>query len=157
MASRFQLIGQVNDRAKKDFLADAAALLFPVDWPEPFGLVMIEAMACGTPIIAFGRGSVPEVIDDGKTGTIVENKAGALEASKRLKDLDRRGVRNVFERACLVLDDEPRLSVIDDFRHRAPSKRNDRGLARRASIITKPKAVGSRRETASARKYAGPR
>lgn len=95
---QIQLIGQVNDRAKKDFLADAAALLFPVDWPEPFGLVMIEAMACGTPIIAFGRGSVPEVIDDGKTGFIVENEAGALEASKRLKDLDRRGVRNVFER-----------------------------------------------------------
>lgn len=95
---QIQLIGQVNDRAKKDFLADAAALLFPVDWPEPFGLVMIEAMACGTPIIAFGRGSVPEVIDDGKTGFIVENEAGALEAIKRLKDLDRRGVRNVFER-----------------------------------------------------------
>ena len=95
---QIQLIGEVNDRAKEDFLADAAALLFPIDWPEPFGLVMIEAMACGTPIIAFRRGSVPEVIDDGKTGFIVENEAGALEAIKRLKDLDRRGVRNVFER-----------------------------------------------------------
>jgi glycosyltransferase involved in cell wall biosynthesis len=95
---QIQLIGEVNDRAKEDFLGDAAALLFPIDWPEPFGLVMIEAMACGTPIIAFGRGSVPEVIDDGTTGFIVENEAGALGAIKRLKDLDRREVRNVFER-----------------------------------------------------------
>jgi glycosyltransferase involved in cell wall biosynthesis len=95
---QIQLIGEVNDRAKEDFLADAAALLFPIDWPEPFGLVMIEAMACGTPVIAFGRGSVPEVIDDGTTGFIVENEAGALEAIKRLKDLDRRRVRHVFER-----------------------------------------------------------
>jgi glycosyltransferase involved in cell wall biosynthesis len=63
-----QLTGEVNDSAKETFLAGAAALLFPIDWPEPFGLVMIEAMACGTPVIAFRAGSVPEVIDDGITG-----------------------------------------------------------------------------------------
>ena len=71
-----QLVGEVNDQVKEEFLANAAALLFPIDWPEPFGLVMIEAMACGTPVIAFRRGSVPEVIDDGVTGFVVEDEAG---------------------------------------------------------------------------------
>ena len=75
-ASRTELIGEVNDRSKEGFLQNAAALLFPIDWPEPFGLVMIEAMACGTPVIAFRRGSVPEVIDHGVTGFVVENEAG---------------------------------------------------------------------------------
>jgi glycosyltransferase involved in cell wall biosynthesis len=95
---RVQLIGEVNDRTKEEFLANAAALLFPIDWPEPFGLVMIEAMACGTPVIAFRRGSVPEVIDDGASGFIVENEAEAAEAVKRLPALDRRRVRDIFER-----------------------------------------------------------
>ena len=92
-----QLIGEVNDGAKQDFLANAAALVFPIDWPEPFGLVMIEAMACGTPVIAFRRGSVPEVIDDGVTGFIVENEADAVHAIHRLAELDRRGIRSRFE------------------------------------------------------------
>ena len=92
-----QLVGEVNDQAKEEFLANAAALLFPIDWPEPFGLVMIEAMACGTPVIAFRRGSVPEVIDDGVTGFVVEDEAGAIRAIKRLGELDRRRVRARFE------------------------------------------------------------
>jgi glycosyltransferase involved in cell wall biosynthesis len=92
-----QLIGEVNDRTKEKFLAGASALLFPINWPEPFGLVMIEAMACGTPVIAFRSGSVPEVIDHGITGFIVDNEKEAIEAIKRLDKLDRRQVRAHFE------------------------------------------------------------
>jgi glycosyltransferase involved in cell wall biosynthesis len=93
-----RLIGEVNDKTKRDFLAGAAALLFPIDWPEPFGLVMIEAMACGTPVIALRRGSVPEVIEDGVSGVIVDSEEQAVEAIKRLGELDRRAVRAAFER-----------------------------------------------------------
>lgn len=92
-----QLIGEVNERTKEAFLANAAALLFPIDWPEPFGLVMIEAMACGTPVIAFRRGSVPEVIEDGVSGFVVDSEAEAIAAVKRLPELDRRRVREAFE------------------------------------------------------------
>jgi glycosyltransferase involved in cell wall biosynthesis len=92
-----QLVGEVNDTAKEQFLAGAAALLFPIDWPEPFGLVMIEAMACGTPVIAFRSGSVPEVVDDGITGFIVDGEDEAVKAIKRLRELDRRKLRTAFE------------------------------------------------------------
>jgi len=92
-----QLTGEVDDKGKAEFLANAAALLFPIDWPEPFGLVMIEAMACGTPVIAFRRGSVPEVIDDGVSGFVVDNEDEALAAIARASDLDRRRVRAAFE------------------------------------------------------------
>jgi glycosyltransferase involved in cell wall biosynthesis len=95
--TRVKLVGEVNDRAKAPFLAGAAALLFPIDWPEPFGLVMIEAMACGTPVIAYREGSVPEVIDDGVTGFIVDSEAQAIEAVQRVGQLDRRRVRARFE------------------------------------------------------------
>jgi glycosyltransferase involved in cell wall biosynthesis len=93
-----QLTGEVNDDAKRQFLAGAAALLFPIDWPEPFGLVMIEAMACGTPVIAFKSGSVPEVIDNGITGFVVADEAEAVEAIGRLSELDRSQVRGHFEK-----------------------------------------------------------
>ena len=93
-----RLIGEVNDRAKQGFLASAAALLFPIDWPEPFGLVMIEAMACGTPVIAFKSGSVPEVVDHGITGFVVSNEEEAIEALGRLGELDRRRIRAQFEK-----------------------------------------------------------
>jgi glycosyltransferase involved in cell wall biosynthesis len=92
-----RLIGEVNDASKQPFLAQASALLFPIDWPEPFGLVMIEAMACGTPVIAYRSGSVPEVIDDGLTGFIVESEQEAVEAVTKLAQLDRRKVRERFE------------------------------------------------------------
>jgi len=94
---QIRLIGEVNSTAKEEFLAGAAALLFPIDWPEPFGLVMIEAMACGTPVIAFRRGSVSEVIDEGVTGFTVEDEAQAIEAIRSLDRLDRRRVREDFE------------------------------------------------------------
>jgi glycosyltransferase involved in cell wall biosynthesis len=94
---QIQLIGEVNDAAKEKFLAGAAALLFPIDWPEPFGLVMIEALACGTPVIAFRSGSVPEVIDDGITGFIVEGEDQAVQAIRRVWELNRRKLRAIFE------------------------------------------------------------
>ena len=93
-----QLTGEVNDRTKEQFLAEAAALLFPINWPEPFGLVMIEAMACGTPVIAYRHGSVPEVIDDGVTGFVVDSEEEAVHAVRRLGEIDRRQVRACFER-----------------------------------------------------------
>ena len=94
---KVRLIGEINDASKQPFLAQASALLFPIDWPEPFGLVMIEAMACGTPVIAYRSGSVPEVIDDGLTGFIVESEEEAVDAVNRLARLDRRKVRERFE------------------------------------------------------------
>jgi glycosyltransferase involved in cell wall biosynthesis len=92
-----QLTGEVNDKTKEEFLAGAAALLFPIAWPEPFGLVMIEAMACGTPVIAFRCGSVPEVVEDGVTGFIVNDEGDAVEAIGRLGSVDRRQIRAGFE------------------------------------------------------------
>jgi glycosyltransferase involved in cell wall biosynthesis len=90
-------IGEVDEQQKASLLGGAAALLFPIDWPEPFGLVMIEAMACGTPVIAWRRGSVPEIIEDGITGFIVENEAEALAAITRIGQLDRGRIRERFE------------------------------------------------------------
>jgi glycosyltransferase involved in cell wall biosynthesis len=95
---QIKLVGELNDAEKGDLLRGASALLFPIDWPEPFGLVMIEAMACGTPVIAFRRGSVPEVIDEGVTGFIVDNEDEAVAAIKRIGELGRRRVRATFER-----------------------------------------------------------
>jgi glycosyltransferase involved in cell wall biosynthesis len=92
-----EFVGEVNERTKADFLGQAAALLFPIDWPEPFGLVMIEAMACGTPVIAFRCGSVPEVIDHGRSGFIVDSLEEALGLLPRALELDRAIVRRCFE------------------------------------------------------------
>jgi glycosyltransferase involved in cell wall biosynthesis len=92
-----ELVGEINDAQKADFLSGAHALLTPIDWPEPFGLVMIEAMACGTPVIAYNRGSVPEVIDDGVSGFIVEDETGAIAAIERLHRLPRARVRAQFD------------------------------------------------------------
>ncbi|WP_315758479.1 MULTISPECIES: glycosyltransferase family 4 protein [unclassified Bradyrhizobium] len=93
-----EFIGEIGDREKPEFLSGALGLLLPIDWPEPFGLVMIESMACGTPVIAYNRGSVPEVIDDGVTGFIVEDELSAVAAVNRLPDLSRARVREQFER-----------------------------------------------------------
>jgi glycosyltransferase involved in cell wall biosynthesis len=93
-----QFVGEVNEKQKSDFLGNALALLFPIDWPEPFGLVMIEAMACGTPVIAWRRGSVSEIVEDGVTGFIVDNEAEAIRAIGKLTTLDRGRVRAGFER-----------------------------------------------------------
>ncbi|GGE22816.1 hypothetical protein GCM10011390_47780 [Aureimonas endophytica] len=90
-------VGPLGDRDKGTLLAGAEALLFPIDWPEPFGLVMIEAMACGTPVIAWRRGSVPEIVEDGVTGFIVESEEEAVAALRRIGSIDRAGVRRRFE------------------------------------------------------------
>jgi len=92
-----EFVGEIGDRDKAEFLGNARGLLFPIDWPEPFGLVMIEAMACGTPVIAFSCGSVPEVIDHGRSGFIVDDMTAAVEAVNRLGELPRSGVRACFE------------------------------------------------------------
>jgi glycosyltransferase involved in cell wall biosynthesis len=93
-----EFIGEINDTQKPAFLSGAKALMFAIDWPEPFGLVMIEAMACGCPVIAFRRGSVPEVMDDGVTGFIVDNVEEAIAACGRLGELDREKVRAQFDK-----------------------------------------------------------
>lgn len=92
-----EFVGEINERQKGRFLGDARALLFPIDWPEPFGLVMIEAMACGTPVLAFERGSVSEVIDEGVTGFIVSDEEEAVCKMGALLALDRAAVRRRFE------------------------------------------------------------
>ena len=91
-------LGEISDKDKDEFLGNAYALLFPIDWPEPFGLVMIEAMACGTPVVAYACGSVPEVMDDGVTGFVVNTIEGAVEATRRVRDLSRAKCREVFEK-----------------------------------------------------------
>src|SRR6201986_2212092 len=90
-------IGEIGDHEKSDFLSGAIGLLVPIDWPEPFGLVMIEAMACGTPVIAYNRGSVPEIIEDGLTGFIVEDEISAVAAVNSLSTLNRDAIRKQFE------------------------------------------------------------
>jgi glycosyltransferase involved in cell wall biosynthesis len=92
-----QFVGEIGEKEKTKFLGEAAALLFPIDWPEPFGMVMIEAMACGTPVLAFDNGSVREVIDDGVTGFIVDDIESGIAAIPRLLALDRTRVRRQFD------------------------------------------------------------
>jgi glycosyltransferase involved in cell wall biosynthesis len=92
-----EFIGEIDERSKAEFLGEALALLFPIDWPEPFGLVMIEAMACGTPVLAFRRGSVAEIIDQGVTGGIVDTMDEAMRMLPRVIALDRHAVRRRFE------------------------------------------------------------
>jgi glycosyltransferase involved in cell wall biosynthesis len=92
-----EFVGEIGEPQKNDFLGGAAALLFPIDWPEPFGLVMVEAMACGTPVVAFRQGAVPEVVRNGVSGFIVGNLDEAVQATERAMLLSRRRVRQDFE------------------------------------------------------------
>ncbi len=91
-----EFVGEVGGASKDAFLGGARALLFPIEWEEPFGLVMIESMACGTPVVAFRRGSVPEVMTDGLTGYVVDDVSGAVEAVRATATLDRRACRRAF-------------------------------------------------------------
>ena len=96
-AAKVEFIGEIGPDEKADFLGHASALLFPIDWAEPFGLVMIESMACATPVIAFRTGSVPEVITDGVSGFVVDDVDGAVDAVRRLGEIDRRTCRQAFD------------------------------------------------------------
>jgi len=122
-----EYVGEISDQEKSEFLCGAIALLVTIDWSEPFGLVMIEAMACGTPVVAFNRGSVPEIVEDDVTGYIVEDELSAANAVNRITQLDRRQVRKRFEERFtarrMALDymgayrevmqiDKPRLKVV---------------------------------------------
>jgi glycosyltransferase involved in cell wall biosynthesis len=96
-SSHVEFLGEIDDSQKPAFLSGARALLVPIDWPEPFGLTMIEAMACGCPVIAYCRGSVPEVVENGLTGYVVGDLAGAVAACARVDTLDRAAIRRRFE------------------------------------------------------------
>ena len=91
-------VGEVGGKEKRELLENASALLFPIDWPEPFGLVMIESFSCGTPVIAYGHGSVPEIVEDGVTGFIVSNQEEAVRAALRIDSISRKDCRAAFER-----------------------------------------------------------
>jgi glycosyltransferase involved in cell wall biosynthesis len=107
-----EFLGEMTEEKKCEFLGNALGLLFPIDWPEPFGMVMIEAMACGTPVIAYARGSVPEVLEESLTGFLVSDFDSALRAVQRLPELDRRRIREEFEKrftARRMADDYLRL------------------------------------------------
>ena len=97
-----EYVGEIGEGEKDEFLGNAYALLFPIDWPEPFGLVLIEAMACGTPVIAYRQGSTPEVLQEGETGFMVKNLGDAVKAVKRIAELSRRQCRDVFEQRFTV-------------------------------------------------------
>ncbi|HJT89613.1 MAG TPA: glycosyltransferase family 4 protein [Bryobacteraceae bacterium] len=124
-----EFMGEISEGEKSEFLGNALALLFPIDWPEPFGLALIEAMACGTPAIAYRQGSVPEIVEDGVTGYIVHNLPEAVAAVGRIGSIDRRTCRRVFEQRFSVermcrdyLEVYKRLQVPD-------ARQGERGLA----------------------------
>ncbi|GAB3542005.1 glycosyltransferase family 4 protein [Noviherbaspirillum agri] len=95
-------VGEASEQEKRELMGSARALLFPIDWPEPFGLVMIEAFSCGTPVIAYGHGSVPEIMEDGVTGYVVSNQDEAVRAARNIHNIDRKGCRGAFERRFTV-------------------------------------------------------
>jgi glycosyltransferase involved in cell wall biosynthesis len=93
-----EFVGEIDEPRKNDFIGRARALLFPIDWPEPFGIVMIEAMACGTPVISYRSGSVPEVLEHGVTGYVVDDQQEAIAAAREIHHIDRHRCRDAFER-----------------------------------------------------------
>jgi glycosyltransferase involved in cell wall biosynthesis len=132
-----EYIGEVGGQAKDEFLGNAYALLFPIDWPEPFGLVMIEALACGTPVIAWPCGSVPEVLEEGVTGFLVENVDDAVEAVRHVPEIDRAACRHMFEQrfsAERMAHDYLAIyrRLIKENRSIPPSRKIDKSPAHRA-------------------------
>jgi len=118
-----EFVGEINEHEKAEFLGNARALLFPINWPEPFGLVMIEAIACGTPVIAFDNGSVSEVIDEGVTGYVVRSIAEAISALGRIDSLDRSGIRRQFEKRFTAA--RMAANYLDVYRQLSRSRRSE--------------------------------
>lgn len=136
-----EFIGEINERQKSDFLGEASALLFPIEWPEPFGLVMVEAMACGTPVLAFRAGSVPEIIDQGVTGVIVDTLEEAVAAMPRVLSLNRNAVRRRFEdRFSATRMAKDYVSVYQALLRRLPDQRDEMAgvLARGSDVTNRP-------------------
>jgi glycosyltransferase involved in cell wall biosynthesis len=146
-----EFVGEINEAQKASFLGNARALLVPIDWPEPFGLVTIEAMACGTPVIAWNCGAVPEIVDDGVTGFIVDNEAEAVTAVKRLAMLDRARVRSVFERRFTV--ERMAQDYLSAYRSLAGVQRDAARLRRAAGNGRSLHAVDIVRGTATAARH----
>ena len=136
--SNVEFVGEINEEEKADLLGKAAALLFPIDWPEPFGLVMIEAMACGTPVIALRRGSVPEILEEGISGLIVDNVEQAVAAVHRVAELDRAKVRAAFERRFTI--ERMAKDYVDLYRRLVASRRPPR---REAGHFLEPLSGGA--------------
>jgi glycosyltransferase involved in cell wall biosynthesis len=136
-----EFVGEINEKAKSDFLGEAFALLFPIDWPEPFGLAMIEAMACGTPVLAFRHGSVPEIIDENVTGAIVDTVEEAIAALPRVMALDRSAVRRRFEQRFTA--QRMAQDYVNAYRRVLSSA--DWGLAQEAEPV-RPRGDGGRAE-----------
>src|SRR5262249_47335090 len=126
-----EFIGEIDERAKSEFLGNARALLFPVDWPEPFGLSMIEAMACGTPVLAFRCGSVPEIVDAGVTGLIVDSMDEAIRMLPQVLALDRRTVRQRFDQRFSV------ARMAKDYLHVYRSLLRRRSLPEREAALAR--------------------
>ncbi|HTV45823.1 MAG TPA: glycosyltransferase family 4 protein [Stellaceae bacterium] len=145
-----EFIGEIGDAEKGAFLGDAAALLFPIDWPEPFGLAMIEAMANGTPVIAFRRGSVPEIVDPGLTGFVVETVDEAVAAIPRARALDRQAIRRRFdERFTVERMAHDYLALYAEVLRRGPGAEPRAGEPRAGEPRgTEPGATGVRAATA---------
>jgi len=141
-----EFLGEISDREKAKFLGEALAVLFPIDWPEPFGLVMIESMACGTPVLAFRCGSTAEVIDQGVTGRLVSSLDEAIRALPEVLRIDRRGVRRRFEErfsAQRMASDY--LDVYRSLDVRADVALGQNRLARGSNVIALPKSIGVER------------
>jgi glycosyltransferase involved in cell wall biosynthesis len=137
-----EFVGEINEQNKNQFLGNALGLLFPIDWPEPFGLVMIEAMACGTPVLAFRCGSVPEVIDEGVSGMIVQSITEAVAAIPRLLKMDRRVVRKRFEErfsADRMANDY--VNLYQKLMHDTPRQEMDQNLS--VPVVLDPLEAGS--------------
>ncbi len=127
-----EYVGEIGDKEKNEFLGNARALLFPIDWPEPFGLVMIESMACGTPVVAFRCGSVPEVMDDGVTGFVVDDMDAAVEAAGQITSVSREGCRAMFERR--FSSDIMASNYVAVYQQQLVERRTDIGIRQRLQV-----------------------
>ncbi|MEQ7154234.1 glycosyltransferase family 4 protein [Brevundimonas aurifodinae] len=143
-----EFIGEIGDHQKSEFLGGAEALLFPIDWPEPFGLVMIEAMACGTPVVAFRCGSTSEIVEDGKTGFLVDTLDEAIAATRQAWRLDRKAVRSQFELRFSATAMARRYLVEYDALLATPNATI--GVPKDPGGVVSPRPVGPRRVRAPA-------